>query len=105
MWDSTVFLLRNSFSAISLIGHAVGDQLGDLELALGERAEPGVVGRGRAARLGARAQLAQLAARLVAHAQRAARVGLALGLAQGRDRVRALAAAARPGRGGREKAA
>ena len=89
-WDSIVFSLRKSSAAISLFVLPVGDQLGDLELALGQRVDPGLARR-RPAGLAADAELAQLAADRVALAKRAAGVELALGLAQLLDRLLALA--------------
>src|SRR6266542_2240884 len=66
---------------------AVGRHGRDLELAFRQRRDAAVARGRRPAWLDTRPQLAQLAAHLVAHADRAARVKLALGLAQHRDRL------------------
>jgi uncharacterized membrane protein YdfJ with MMPL/SSD domain len=50
------------------VGKTVGDQLGDLELPLGERGHAGVLRRGGPAHLGAGAELAKLPPHLVAEA-------------------------------------
>ena len=65
--DSIVFSLRKSCGGDLLVRHPVHDQVADLALALGQRLDARVVGRRRSARLGAGAELAQLAPRLVAH--------------------------------------
>src|SRR5215208_415035 len=72
------------------VRHAVGYEACDLELALGQRAQPGVAGRCGTARLGARSELAQLAADLVARADGVEAVELTLGLPQHGDRLLAL---------------
>ena len=87
MCDSIVFSLRNSSAAISrLVLRSVTSSAISSSRLVSEP-DARVLARGRAARLGAGAELAQLAAHLVADAQRAARVELALGLAQHLDRL------------------
>ena len=64
--DSIVFSLRNSSAAICLLVLRSVTRSGDLQLALGERRDARVLRGRRAALLGAGAELAQLAAHLVA---------------------------------------
>ena len=90
MCVSIVFSLRNSVAAISRFVLRSVTSNGDLELAPGQCRHSGVVRGGRAARLGAGPEASQLAPDLVAHAQRAAAVELALGPPQQRDRPLAL---------------
>ena len=91
--DSTVFSLRKSSAAISRL---VMRSVTRSAISRSRLVSEAIAGSRRAAgpRASApRAELAQLAAHLVAHAQRAAGVELALGLAQLGDRLLALAGA------------
>ena len=77
---------------------AGGDEVGDLELARGQRLDAALRAGGRAAELGAGAELAELAAGGVALALGAAGIELGFGLAQNLDRrlLSPASASARP---------